>query len=377
MGDHGPAPTADNDPEAAITTGEFVPTADSVPPFRSSRLILDDGRAVGLSEPVGPQPLHYRRPPSRRSGRRWAVPVPVPLQSSWGIVGAKLGAITVAVVAVVVFGQALADLAGESATPDSGPPDETSIGVDGTADGLRDDVDHDRRSRARTTGEMAYDDGQPEPAGPTTAGSGRSPRRPPPADLNAGYRPRGESRTAVPVATDADLSTSATRAESTTTPSSTTSTTSTTIPTSSSSTATAGHSTAGASPVTVVEPRLVPSSSSSTSVPADTEIEPSTSPLTRPPVTQPPVTRSPVTQPLVTRPPVTASRPPVTAPSPTLPPPLRTPPPVADTPGAKRSTPAVTRPSAGKERSSKVRSTKKPDSPAAEKSKRPERGRSG
>ncbi len=171
MDDHRPVQAADPDKKLTqapfstrdgVTTGELL--IEPSPPFRSSRVVLDDGRAVGLTEPSENSVVHHRHAgPDRRPGGRWSLSVPSFLRSSWGGVGAWLGAMTVVGLASMMFSPTLADLARDpgASTAESSDGWAPGIGIGGDA-GAR--SDHERGSRARTTGELSYETTAPGPA---------------------------------------------------------------------------------------------------------------------------------------------------------------------------------------------------------------------
>lgn len=195
MGDHRPVPTADSQspsrfssltPGAAATTGELL--IEQSPPFRSSRVVLDDGRSVGLTEPV-PNTVGTRDPD--RLGRfarlGWTPQVPLLSRSVWGGLGAWLGAVTVVGLAAFVFNLTLADVARESRSSDPALNDEGALGRDvGGGNGAS--SGEQRASRARTTGELT----DKAPSASATGGSGRSSGPSEGLDLDLGYRSGGD-----------------------------------------------------------------------------------------------------------------------------------------------------------------------------------------
>lgn len=175
MGDHRPIQTAEPDNEA-------------IPPFRSNRVVLDDGRAVGLTEPVDAP--ETRSGPAGRdhpTNGRWMPAVPELLRS-WTGVGVWLGAMTVVGLAAMMFSPSLSDPGG-SPTAEADRAGEEAFGI-GVGVGAGTELDNQRASRARTTGELTDDAVNGDPA---ARASGRSSGPSGGLDLDLGHRSNEDS----------------------------------------------------------------------------------------------------------------------------------------------------------------------------------------
>ncbi len=320
--------------EAAIT-GEWAD--EQSPPFRSNRVILDGGRAVGLTEP-SPRSEQPCGPVWRDESdrRQWTPLLPAVLRSSGSGVGVWLGALTVVGLAAMVLGPILFDLADGPRNPDSVDGEQPVVpGLIG------EDAEGHQASRARTTGEMT----EQSSAGAAVSGRSVGPADGADLDLDLGHRsPDPQS----PIARSGDDSiespaTAGEASDGAVDPAAQSdpgdpSTTSTIDPSSS----VGGVTGSTTVPVTSGgDPAQNPPSSipfGSTSVP-----EPGTLP---PPVTAPPTPSAPpsVPSPPTTRPSTTPPRPPTTAERPVRPSVPSTRPSVPPTPSTRRPVPADTRP---------------------------------